>query len=229
MSNSETCSLNFDRLFDCFFVARLRRRQFLQLQNLHASIADFAETQPRELWDRFADSAEPHAGRTTDAFFVASLGKVFITTRAGIFASSSTDRPRCIAFSFKITNALIPSDLTALAMVTSFAPGAEVEPRINRAPFVFGLRSLLSKMWSAFPRLGTISIRFTPNDFANCAVNQSSSLVIRPEATMAISGPANCFNWSAACPIAVGQSAGTNLPSERICGSSKRSSASRYL
>ena len=66
------------------------------------------------------------------------------------------------------------------------APGAELEPRINRAPFVFGLRSLLSKMWSAFPRLGTISIRFTPNELANCAVNQSSSLVIRPDENLMV-------------------------------------------
>ena len=52
----------------------------------------------------------------------------------------------------------------------------------------------LSKMWSAFPRLGTISIRVTPNELDTCFVNQSSSLVIRPEATMAISEPENCFN-----------------------------------
>ena len=168
-------------------------------------------------------SAKPNEGSTTVAFFVASFGKVFMTTKAGICASSSTDKPRCIGFSFKITNALIPPDLTALAMITSFAPGAELEPRINRAPFVFGLRSSLSKMSSACPRLGTISISFTPNEFANCAVNQSSSFVIRPEARKAISDPAKCFNWSAACPIAVGHSAATSLPSERICGSSKRS------
>ena len=58
MPNSTTCRLNFDRLFDCFFVAGTRRRQFFHFQNLHAEIADFAEAQPGELWDCFADSAE---------------------------------------------------------------------------------------------------------------------------------------------------------------------------
>ena len=56
--NTATCSLNFDRLFDCFFVAGMRRRQFFHLQNLHAEIADFAETQPGELRDCFAHPAE---------------------------------------------------------------------------------------------------------------------------------------------------------------------------
>ena len=174
-------------------------------------------------------SAKPHAGKTTLAFSVAALRKIFITISAGSRASSSTDRPKCIAFSFKITSALISPDLTASAIAMSFAPGAEREPRISRTPFVFGLRSLLNKILSPRPRLGTISMHFAPNELANWAVSQSSSFVIRPEATIAISDAANCFKWSAACPIAVGQSAGTSFPSERIRGSSKRSSASRYL
>jgi hypothetical protein len=90
-------------------------------------------------------SAKPQAGRTTLAFSVAAFGKVFITMRAGSRASSSTDRPRCIAFSFKTTSALIPPDLTALAIAMSLAPGSDLEARISRAPFVFGLRSSLNK------------------------------------------------------------------------------------
>ena len=139
-------------------------------------------------------SAKPHAGRTTVALLVASFGRMFITINARNAASCSTDKPRCIAFSFKITSALICPDLTASAMVTSFAPGSELVPRISRAPFVFGLRSALNRMASPAPRLGTISIRSTPNDFASWAASQSSSFVIRPEATMPISDPASCFS-----------------------------------
>ena len=58
LPNSATCSLDRDRLFDCFLVAGMRRRQFFHLQNVHAKIADFAETQPAELWDCFADPVE---------------------------------------------------------------------------------------------------------------------------------------------------------------------------
>ena len=56
--NTATCSLNRDRLFDCFFVAGMRRRQLFNFQNVHAEIADLAETQPGELWDCFAHPAE---------------------------------------------------------------------------------------------------------------------------------------------------------------------------
>ena len=40
--NTATRSLDGDGLFDCFFVAGMRRRQFFHFQNLHAEIADFA-------------------------------------------------------------------------------------------------------------------------------------------------------------------------------------------
>ena len=40
--NTATCSLDRNRLFDCFFVAGVRRRQLFNLQNVHAEIADFA-------------------------------------------------------------------------------------------------------------------------------------------------------------------------------------------
>ena len=56
--NTATCSLDRDGLFDCFFVAGMRRRQLFNLQNVHTEIADFAETQPGELWDCFAHPAE---------------------------------------------------------------------------------------------------------------------------------------------------------------------------
>ena len=174
-------------------------------------------------------SAKPHAGRTTVAFCVASCAKIFMTMNTGSWASCSTGMPRCIAFSFNITNALISPDFTASAIAISLAPGSDVDPRIKRAPFVFGLRSSLSRMSSPGSRRGTISIHCTPNDFASCDVSQSSSLVIRPEATMAISLPVNCFNCSDASEIAAGQSAAISFPSERICGSSKRFSASRNL
>ena len=36
----------------------MRRRQFFDFQNLHAEIADFAETQTGELRDRFTHPAE---------------------------------------------------------------------------------------------------------------------------------------------------------------------------
>src|SRR5215211_235861 len=57
-SNSATCRLNFDRLFDCFFVAGMRWWQFLHLQNLHTEIADLAETQPRKSRDCFANTTK---------------------------------------------------------------------------------------------------------------------------------------------------------------------------
>lgn len=56
--NTATCSLNRDGLFDCFFVAGMRRRQLFNFQNVYAEIADFAQTQPGELWDCFAHPAE---------------------------------------------------------------------------------------------------------------------------------------------------------------------------
>ena len=58
LPNTATRSLDSDCLFDCFFVAGMRRRQFFHFQNLHAEIADLAETQSGELWDCFADPAE---------------------------------------------------------------------------------------------------------------------------------------------------------------------------
>ena len=58
LPNTATRSLDRDRLFDCFFVAGMRRRQFFHFQNLHAEIADFAETQTGELRDCFTHPAE---------------------------------------------------------------------------------------------------------------------------------------------------------------------------
>ncbi len=58
LPHTATCSLNRDRLYDCFFVAGMRRRQLVNFQDVHAEIADLAETQPGELRDRFADPAE---------------------------------------------------------------------------------------------------------------------------------------------------------------------------
>ena len=58
VANTATCSLDRDRLFDCFFVAGMRRRQLFDCENVHAEIADFAETQAGELWDCFAHSSE---------------------------------------------------------------------------------------------------------------------------------------------------------------------------
>jgi hypothetical protein len=55
------------------------------------------------------------------------------------------------------------------------------------------LRSSLSRMLSPGSRRGTMSIHCVPNDFANCAVSQSSSFVMRPEAMMAMSEPENPF------------------------------------
>ena len=56
--NTAPCRLDCDGLFDCFFVAGMRRRQFFNVQDVDAEIADFAETQPGELWDCFAHSSE---------------------------------------------------------------------------------------------------------------------------------------------------------------------------
>ena len=56
--NTAACSLDRDGLFDCFFVAGMRRRQFFHIQNLHAEIADFTETQSSESRDCFTDSAK---------------------------------------------------------------------------------------------------------------------------------------------------------------------------
>ena len=56
--NTAPCRLDCDGLFDCFFVAGMRRRQFFDVQNVNAEIADFAETQAGELWDCFAHPAE---------------------------------------------------------------------------------------------------------------------------------------------------------------------------
>src|SRR5207302_11396753 len=139
-------------------------------------------------------SANPHPGRSTVAFSVASFGKTFIMINTGSCASSSTGMPKCIVFSFRITSALILPLLTASAIASRFAPGSDFDPRMSRAPFVFGLRSSLSRMLSPGSRRGTMSIRCVSNDFANCNVSQSSSFVIRPEAMMAISEPENPFS-----------------------------------
>ena len=56
--NTAACDLDRDGLFDCFFVAGMRRRQFFDVQNVNAEIADFAETQAGELWDCFAHPSE---------------------------------------------------------------------------------------------------------------------------------------------------------------------------
>jgi len=56
--NTAACGLDRDGLFDCFFVAGMRRRQFFNVQDVNAEIADFAETQPGELWDCFAHPSE---------------------------------------------------------------------------------------------------------------------------------------------------------------------------
>src|SRR5260370_25361455 len=52
------CGLDRDRQFDIFFVAGMSPRQLFHLQNVNAEIADFAQTQPGELRDRFADPAK---------------------------------------------------------------------------------------------------------------------------------------------------------------------------
>ena len=97
-------------------------------------------------------SAKPQAGRATVAFSIASFDKIFIAINAGSCASCSAGMPKCIVFSFKITSALICPDFTASAIAISFAPGSDVDPRIKRAPFVFGLRSSLSRMSSPGPK-----------------------------------------------------------------------------
>ena len=56
--NTAACSLDCDRLFDCFFVAGVRRRQFFNFQNMHTEIANFAKTQASELRDCFAHPSE---------------------------------------------------------------------------------------------------------------------------------------------------------------------------
>ena len=56
--NPATRSLDRDGLFDCVIVAGMRRRQLFNFQNVHAEIADLAETQPGELRDCFAHPAE---------------------------------------------------------------------------------------------------------------------------------------------------------------------------
>ena len=56
--NTAPCRLDCDGLFDCFFVAGMRRRQFFNVQDVDAEIADLAETQPGELWDCFAHPSE---------------------------------------------------------------------------------------------------------------------------------------------------------------------------
>ena len=56
--NTPACSLDRYGLFDCFFVAGMRRRQFFNVQDVNAEIADFAQTQSSELWDCFAHPSE---------------------------------------------------------------------------------------------------------------------------------------------------------------------------
>jgi len=56
--NTAACRLDCDRLFDCFFVAGMRRRQFFNFQNMHTEIADFAKTQTSKLRDCFTHPAE---------------------------------------------------------------------------------------------------------------------------------------------------------------------------
>ena len=58
VANTATCSLDRDGLFDCFFVAGMCRRQFFHFENVHAEIANFAQTQPGKLRNCFAHSPE---------------------------------------------------------------------------------------------------------------------------------------------------------------------------
>src|SRR5213596_1664447 len=56
--NGAACGLDRDRLLDGFFVAGMHRRQFFHLQNVHAEVADFAQGQPGELRNCFADATK---------------------------------------------------------------------------------------------------------------------------------------------------------------------------
>src|SRR5437762_2862438 len=170
-------------------------------------------------------SAKPHAGNTTVACSVAAFERMSITMKAGRFASFSGVTPNLIGFSPRATSAFAFPEFTAFAIVPSLAPGPEFKCKIKCAPLVFGLRSVLNRMSSPGPVRGTMSINSTPSILASWSVSHSSSLVIRPEATIAISWPENCFNWSAACAIAVAQSAVSSLPSERIRGSHRVAAA----
>jgi len=58
VANTATCSLDRDRLFDCVFIAGMCWRQFFNFENVHAEIANFAQTQPGESRDCFADSSK---------------------------------------------------------------------------------------------------------------------------------------------------------------------------
>ena len=57
-ANSTPCSLDRDRLFDAFFITGMRRWQLFNFQNVHAEVANLAETQPGELWDCLAHPPE---------------------------------------------------------------------------------------------------------------------------------------------------------------------------
>ena len=82
---------------------------------------------------------------------------------------------------------------------------------MRRAPFVFGLRSALSRMSSPGPVRGTMSIKVVPNNFARRAASHSSSFVIRPEARIAICQPTKGFNCAATLSSACFQVAGLQL------------------
>ena len=57
-ANCTTCSLNRNRLFDAFFVTGMRRWQLINFQNVHAEVANPAETQSGEPWDSLAHPPE---------------------------------------------------------------------------------------------------------------------------------------------------------------------------
>ena len=162
------------------------------------------------------------------AWAVAALRKILMEMKEGSFFSCSTVIPNSVGSSPSTISALMRPSATLAAIASRFAPVLPSNPRIIFAPFVFGLRSWLSKMSSPSPFLGTISMNETFNCWARRAVSQSSSFVIRPEATMAMSQPVKYRNCNAVWDMTVFQSAGCNLSPEKISGSSSRSGLVRY-
>ena len=103
-------------------------------------------------------SANPEAGKRTVACSLAAFDKISIATNADMFVSCSAEIPSFNGFSPSASSTLISPDRTPWAIAESFAPGPSSNPRINRAPVAFGLRSLLSKMSSPSPKRGTMSM-----------------------------------------------------------------------
>ena len=145
-------------------------------------------------------SAKPAPGSTTCASFVVALGRMFIATINFAFAISGPSTS--VASSPSTMSAFTRLVFSPLEISARRDPGsAEVTPS-SLAPAVFGLRSVLSKISSPSPVRGTISTRRLRKASASRLVRNNSSLVIRPDAMIAISNPANFFNSSAAREIA---------------------------